>query len=65
VAFEVEHRGEASAAALPAGWEAAVSRSSGETYYINTHTGESTYEVPTASAPAEEGAPPAAAASLL
>jgi hypothetical protein len=34
---------------LPEGWETAVSRSTGETYYVNHATGESTYERPTAS----------------
>ena len=40
---------------LPAGWEAASSES-GERYYINTVTGESTYDVPTQ--PEAEPAPP-------
>lgn len=31
---------------LPIGWEEAVSRSTGETYYVNQATGESTYERP-------------------
>eukprot|EP01044_Picomonas_judraskeda_P040453 COSAG03_NODE_19864_length_328_cov_1.362445_1_plen_92_part_10 len=31
---------------LPAGWESAVSRSTGETYYRNTGTGETTYDWP-------------------
>ena len=62
----LQHGEEASAAALPpVGWEAAVSRSTGEAYYINTHTGESTYEVPSAPAAEEESVPPAAGASLL
>ena len=39
---------------LPAGWEAASSES-GERYYINTVTGESTYELPTQPAEAEPG----------
>ena len=34
--------------ALPAGWEAAVSRSTGETYSINTVTGASQYDRPMA-----------------
>ena len=34
--------------ALPAGWEAAVSRSTGETYYINSVTGASQYDRPIA-----------------
>lgn len=37
---------------LPAGWESAVSRTSGDTYYVNTRTGESQYEIPTADADA-------------
>ncbi|OQR77981.1 peptidyl-prolyl cis-trans isomerase NIMA-interacting 1-like [Tropilaelaps mercedesae] len=32
---------------LPAGWEKRVSRSSGECYYLNVHTKESQWEVPT------------------
>ena len=36
--------------ALPAGWRAQESRSSGETYYVNEYTEESTYDVPTAPA---------------
>ena len=38
---------------LPPGWESATSRTTGETYYINTRTGESQYEIPTAGADAE------------
>ena len=40
---------EAEPVPLPAGWETAVSRSTGLTYWINTATGESTYERPGAS----------------
>lgn len=40
------------AAALPDGWETATSQSSGDTYYVNTLTGESTFERPTAPAAA-------------
>ena len=36
---------------LPPGWESALSRSTGEVYYINTHTQESSYDVPTGPAP--------------
>jgi Ca2+-binding EF-hand superfamily protein len=36
--------------ALPVGWETATSQSTGETYYINTLTGDSTYDMPTAPA---------------
>ncbi len=36
--------------ALPAGWSSSVSQSTGDTYYVNDHTGESTYELPTAPA---------------
>ena len=32
--------------ALPHGWEEAFSRSTGERYYIQTATGESTFELP-------------------
>eukprot|EP01047_Picozoa_sp_COSAG01_P030756 COSAG01_NODE_2156_length_8253_cov_15.131280_2_plen_768_part_00 len=35
---------------LPLGWEAAVSTSTGETYYVNTETGDSTYDRPTTAA---------------
>ena len=35
---------------LPDGWETATSQRTGETYYINALTGESTYEMPTAPA---------------
>eukprot|EP01047_Picozoa_sp_COSAG01_P073257 COSAG01_NODE_11891_length_1839_cov_89.875287_1_plen_401_part_00 len=31
---------------LPEGWDTAVSRSTGDTYFVNTLTGESTYEWP-------------------
>jgi hypothetical protein len=47
-------------AALPPGWRVQTSRSSGEEYYVNEHTEESQYEVPTGPAP---GAPAAAAPS--
>ena len=33
--------------ALPEGWETGTSRATGETYYVNTLTGESTYDPPT------------------
>ena len=33
---------------LPAGWESATSRSTGEGYYVNSATGESQYDRPTA-----------------
>ena len=36
---------------LPEGWEAVVSQSSGDTYYKNTATGETTWDLPTAAAP--------------
>jgi DNA repair exonuclease SbcCD ATPase subunit len=39
-----------SAEELPSGWESATSRATGETYYVNTRTGESQYEMPTADA---------------
>ena len=32
--------------ALPFGWELAVSRSTGEQYFVNTATGESTFTLP-------------------
>ena len=37
---------------LPEGWEIAISRSHGDEYYVNTLTGESTFERPTAPASA-------------
>ena len=40
-----------SAQALPAGWLMQQSRTTGDTYYVNTATGHSTYERPTAPAP--------------
>ena len=42
--------GDSSILPLPEFWTAAVSQSTGETYYVNTLTGESTYERPPASA---------------
>ena len=35
---------------LPAGWEAVTSQSTGDTYYKNTATGETTWDLPTAAA---------------
>ena len=35
-----------SSANVPAGWQVATSRSSGQVYFVNTVTGESTYDVP-------------------
>jgi hypothetical protein len=51
--------------ALPQGWVTSVSRSSGETYYVNQMTGESTYDRPTAQATHETGlgTPPAPGSS--
>jgi hypothetical protein len=40
----------AAAASLPAGWEKDVSRTTGQIYYINSFTGESTYDQPTEAA---------------
>jgi hypothetical protein len=31
---------------VPFGWEVAVSRSTGEQYFVNTETGQSTFELP-------------------
>ena len=42
--------GDSSILPLPEFWTAAVSQSTGETYYVNTLNGESTYERPPASA---------------
>ena len=39
-----------SGSTLPAGWTTQVSRSSGDTYYVNQVTGDSQFEVPTAPA---------------
>ena len=36
--------------ALPPGWEEAVSRSTGDTYYVNSVSGFSTFDRPTAPA---------------
>lgn len=46
--------------ALPFGWEVAVSRSTGEQYYVNTTTGESTFDLPefTVGEQLEQCAPP-------
>ena len=48
------------AAQLPAGWTTAVSKSSGEAYYVNSATGESQFEFPDAPivGAAEELPPP-------
>ena len=43
------------AAPLPEGWDVGTSRSIGETYYINSITGESQYDVPNAPATSEVG----------
>jgi hypothetical protein len=45
-------------AALPPGWRVQTSRSSGEEYYVNEYTEESTYEVPTGPAAAPSDEPP-------
>jgi hypothetical protein len=37
--------------ALPAGWEPMVSQSSGDTYYKNVFTGDTTWDIPTQPAP--------------
>ena len=50
-------------AALPPGWEAATSRSTGETYYVHTATNHSTFERPPALA-AEHAAPQVAPPAL-
>ena len=51
-------------AALPPGWEAATSRSTGETYYVHTATNHSTFERPPALA-AEHAAPQVVAPPAL
>ena len=50
---------------LPAGWSTAQSRSDGATYYINDHTGESTFDKPTQPATAGPAPAPAPAAGQL
>ena len=40
----------AAPASIPAGWEKDVSRTTGQIYYINSFTGESTYDPPTEAA---------------
>jgi hypothetical protein len=47
--------GAAAAPPLPEGWETAVSRSTGDVYYVNQLTGESTYDFPTGPATDETG----------
>eukprot|EP01045_Picozoa_sp_COSAG04_P056701 COSAG04_NODE_26622_length_292_cov_1.352332_1_plen_76_part_10 len=42
---------------LPAGWTTAVSRSSGDTYYVHVATGESTYDFPAEPEPEPEPEP--------
>ena len=42
---------EKAAIGLPSGWETQVSRTHGDVYYVNIHTGESQYERPTEDAP--------------
>jgi tetratricopeptide (TPR) repeat protein len=48
---------EAAAVQLPAGWEAAISRSTGDLYYEDNHTGVSTFDKPRAPAQATEALP--------
>ena len=48
----------AGAADLPDGWTTAMSRSTGQVYYINTLTAESTYERPAAPATSADLAEP-------
>ena len=48
----------ADGADLPDGWTTAMSRSTGQVYYINTLTAESTYERPTAPATSADLAEP-------
>lgn len=47
---ERSFHGDSSKPSLPQGWEATTSRSTGQTYYINTLTQESQYDLPTAPA---------------
>ena len=50
--IDAEKRAKATAAAseMPMGWETAVSRSTGATYYVNPYTHDTTYDLPTAPA---------------
>ena len=41
---------ESAAALLPDGWETAISRSTGQMYFVNSYSGESTYDRPTEAA---------------
>ena len=54
-----------SASELPAGWEAVVSKSTGDTFYKDTLTGETTWDRPTEAAPAhsQHDAKPSSAAA--
>lgn len=49
-----------SSPALPAGWTSMVSKTHGDVYYINSETGETSWDVPTA----ESAAPAATAAAV-
>ena len=50
------------AAELPAGWEAVTSQSTGDTYYKHTATGETTWDVPSATTAATLGLVPSVSA---
>ena len=50
------------AAELPAGWEAVISQSTGDTYYKNTATGETTWDLPSATTSATLGLVPSVSA---
>ena len=52
--YEVPTADQALPPQLPAGWEEAASRSSGDTYYVNHATGQTQYDFPTAQDEQEE-----------
>jgi len=51
-------------ASLPAGWTAAVDPGSGRTYYVNATTGQTSWEVPTATPSQPVAATPAVTAAV-
>ena len=51
---ELDDAAEQESVGLPAGWDTAVSRTYGDVYYVNVHTGETQYEKPTKPASTEQ-----------
>jgi hypothetical protein len=51
---ELDDAAEQASVGLPAGWDTAVSRTYGDVYYVNVHTGESQYDKPTKPASTEQ-----------